>query len=445
MARDMTKGNTYGHLLRFSIPLVLGNMFQLTYNAVDSVIVVRYIGTDAMAAVGTVNPVTNLVILGISGLCIGASVLMSSYFGAKHMENLKRAMATMLILGFLFTVVVVAFGVGFSGQILRLLNVPDDIVELAAGYMRIIFWGMPFTFIYNAYAAAMRSIGDSRTPLIFLAIVSVLNGCLDYLFIAIFQWGVVGAATATVISQGLSALMCFLYVTRRVPLLSIGWRDLRIDRSMMKITIQHGALTALQQSCQPIGKLLIQGSVNSLGVTAMAAFTAVTRVDDFVLLPEQSISHGMMTFVAQNRGAGDQKRMQKGLRQGLTLEFGYWIGACILVSLLHRPIMQLFLGNDLEAIGMGSSYLRLMAFFYLIPAFNNGIQGYCRGLGNMSVTLIATLIQISIRVVVVILFVPSAGLPAVAWASLTGWSCMLIAQISYIIWLNHRKKEIRRK
>ena len=433
MTKDMTEGSISSHLIHFSIPLILGNLFQLTYNAVDSVIVGRCIGTGALAAVGTANPVMNIVILGITGICIGASVLMSSYFGAKDEDNLKRAVATTMVLGLVFSVLVVLFGELCSGWILRLLHVPEDIFPMAVLYLRIIFWGMPFTFFYNAYAAAMRSVGDSRTPIRFLAVASVLNGCLDYVLIAIFHMGVVGAAAATVTAECISALLCFAYVHKKVPMLRIGLRDLRVDRRMMKLTIQNGAVTALQQSCQPIGKLLIQGSINSLGINAIAVFNAVNRVDDFALTPEQSISHAMMTLVSQNRGAKNGERMKKGLKHGLMLETGYWVFICLVIWFLREPVIRLFLGNNPDAVALGARYLGLMALFYIFPGFTNGLQGYCRGLGNMTITLIATLTQISIRVLLVYFLVPLLGLPAVAYASVAGWACMLLVEVPYVI------------
>ena len=438
MVRDMTTGSINNHLIRFSIPLILGNLFQLTYNAVDSIIVGKFIGTEALAAVGTANPVMNIVILGITGICIGASVLMSSFFGAKEMDKLKRAVSTTMMLGIIFSVLIVIFGELCSEGILKLLHVPEDILPMATLYLRIIFWGMPFTFAYNAYSAAMRSVGDSKTPIKFLAMASVLNGCLDFIFIAILHMGVVGAAMATIIAECISALMCFIYVFRHVPILKLGMRDLKMDKQMLKLTIQNGAVTALQQSCQPIGKLLIQGSINSLGVNAIAVFNAVNRVDDFALTPEQSISHGMMTFVSQNRGAKKPERMKKGLTHGLTLEFCYWIFICIMIWLFREPIIRLFLDND-DAVSMGVKYLGLMALFYIFPGFTNGLQGYCRGLGNMTITLIATLIQITIRVIFVYFLVPVIGLPAVAYASMAGWSCMLLAEVPYVIKANKKQ------
>lgn len=432
MVKDMTSGNIAKHLILYSIPLILGNLFQLTYNAVDSIIVGKCAGEAALAAVGAANPVMNIVILGINGLCIGASVLMSEFFGGGKQEDFRREFSTTLLFGAIFSLTVMALGLIFSGTVLRVLKVPEEILDISTLYLRIIFCGMPFTCFYNAYASGMRSVGDSKTPVNFLAFASVLNGCLDYLFIGVFRWGVAGAAVATVIAQAVSAILCVCYVYRRLPLLALKGGELRIYKDLLNRTLRHGSVTALQQATQPIGKLLIQGMVNELGVAAIATFNAVSRVDDFAFTPEQSISHGMMTFIAQNRGARKKERVHSGLRVGLTVEFCYWVIICIVILALRTPIMRLFASaGQTEMIALGSAYLLRMAFFYIMPAFTNGMQGFFRGVGNMNITFISTFIQISVRVVGIAVMMPHIGLVAVAYASLIGWACMLLFEVPY--------------
>ena len=232
--RDLTKGNISAELIRFSIPLILGNLFQLTYNAVDSIIVGRFAGEDALAAVGTANPVMNIVILGITGVCIGASVLMSEFFGAGQYEKLKREVSTTLLFGCYFSVAVVLLGLLLSGPIMRLLHVPEEILGDAVLYLRIIFLGMPFTYLYNAVASALRSVGDSKTPVRFLALASVMNGCLDIIFVAGFQMGIVGAALATDLAEAASAVLCIAYVYRKVPLLQLKKKEAHIKRGEIR-------------------------------------------------------------------------------------------------------------------------------------------------------------------------------------------------------------------
>ena len=430
--KELTEGNIKKQLISFSIPIILGNIFQLTYNAVDSIIVGRFIGKDALAAVGTANPIMNIVILGITGICIGASVLMSNLFGAGKYEDLKKELSTTLLFGAFFSVIITMFGVLCSTGILRLMKVPEDIIGEASIYLKIIFLGMPFTYLYNAFASALRSVGDSKTPILFLSFASILNGLLDLIFIAGFGFGIVTSALTTIIAEAASALLCIYYVNRKVSMLRLKRAELKLDRRLLKETLKHGSITALQQSCQPIGKLLIQGAINPLGVDTMAAFNAVNRVDDFAFTPEQSIASAMMTFVAQNRGAGKKERMRKGLSNGLFVEVLYWAMICIVITLFKTPIMKLFVSGEEEAlIKVGTTYLGYMAFFYLLPAFTNGLQGFFRGMGDMKITLVGTIMQISLRVLFVFLLVPKVGMVGVAFASLLGWIGMLLVEFPY--------------
>ena len=320
---DMTKGNIMRSLFNYAVPLVLGSLFQLAYNAVDSIIAGRFIGTEALAATGMAGPVMNILILGISGLAIGAGVIMSAYFGAKDYEMLGSELSTLLGAGLVFSVFAALFGIAFAFPLLRVLNAPAEVLDMTASYLRIIFVGLPFTCFYNALSQAMKSVGDSKTPLKFLAASSVLNCVLDLILIGLLGLGIVCSAVTTVVAQAVSALLCALYIKKKIPILK--FKGLSIDKSLLKTTLEYGSVTALQQACQPVGKLLIQSAVNTLGVTVVAAYNAVTRIDDFAFTPEQSISHAITTFSAQNRGAGNLKRVKQGFRKGLLLESVYFV------------------------------------------------------------------------------------------------------------------------
>ena len=237
---------------------------------------------------------------------------------------------------------------------------------------------------------------------------------------------VVGAGIATVMAEGISALLCAWHIYRRIPLLHLARRELKIDRRLLRETVSSGAITAMQQACQPIGKALIQSVMNAQGVSVIAAFNAVSRVDDFACIPEQSISSGMMTCIAQNRGAGEHARVGETLRRGMAIEAAYGVLICAAVLLAKEPVMRLFAAQDsVRMVSMGVDYLTLMAFFYILPGITNGIQGYFRGMGEMKTTLTATFIQISIRALVVAVLVPRIGLNGAAWACAVGWSAML--------------------
>ena len=287
----MTKGAPLGHLFLYAVPLLLGNWLQLAYNAVDSIIAGRFIGQDALAAEGVAGPVMNLVILAISGLCIGAGVLMSEAFGAKRTARLKETLATTLLFGAALCCAAAALGCALTPWILRTLAVPDSIFGITGIYLRITFLGAPFTFFYNALAAGLKSVGDSKTPLKFLAFSAVLNAVLDLILIGGLGFGIVCSAVTTVVAEAASALLAAVYMARRVPELCPGHGQWRIRRDLLGPILRYGAVTAVQQAVQPICKVLIQGQVNALGVGAIAAFNAVTRVDDFAFTPEHCHGH----------------------------------------------------------------------------------------------------------------------------------------------------------
>lgn len=434
MTKDLTKGPIFHHLISFTLPLVLGNLFQLTYNAVDSIIVGRFASDNALAAVGTSDPVMNLLILGITGLCIGASVLMSNYFGANEHETLKQEMGTTLLLGGILSLIVLLFGLLLSRPILTIMQVKKEIMEIALIYLRVIFLGMPFTCLYNIYAAALRSVGDAQTPIRFLAFSSILNICLDILFVAVFHMSTFGAGLATDLAEAVSAILCIVYVYQHVPILHLNRNHFILNRQLVKTTLHYGGTTALQQCSQPIGKLFIQGVVNTLTISTIAAFNAVGKIEDFVLVPERSISNAMMTFTAQNNGAKKENRIKKGLFKGMFLECSYWIFICIVLLFFHKPILSIFSDNELT-ISEGSRYFMAILFFYWLPGMTNGLQGFFRGLGNMKITLYGTLTQISFRVLFTFLLVPRMGIMGVAIACIIGWIAMLCLEIPYCIYL----------
>lgn len=440
-ATDMTEGSITRHLLQYSVPLVLGNVFQLTYHAVDSMIAGRFIGREALAAEGMAGPVMNLVILGISGICMGAGVLMSGFYGAKEYDNLKKEMSTAVLFGFFFSLAVIVVGIAATPMLLQALCVPEELLEMTSRYLRIIFLGAPFTYFYNALASALKSVGDSKTPLKFLMFSSLLNGLLDLVFIGLLGFGIVCSAVTTVAAEAVSAGLSVWYVYHRVPLLQLRRGEFKVDKGLLKTTLQYGSVTALQQSCQPVGKLLIQGAVNGLGLDVIAAFNAVGRVDDFACMPEQSISHGITTFVAQNRGAQKEDRTRRGFGRGLILEFGYWACICIVVLFLRKHIVGWFVtGEGAEKIvAQGSRYLALMALFYLYPAFTNGFQGFFRGMGMMKTTLLCTFIQTSLRVAASWILAPRLGIAGIAIACAIGWSAMLLVEVPFYFYKTRKK------
>ncbi len=428
---SMTAGSPRKHLLRHALPLVLGNWLQLSYNAIDSIIAGRFIGQDALAAEGIAAPVMNLVILAISGLCIGAGVLMSEAFGAADFNKLKKALANTLLLGIGVCSALALGGILLSRKILSSLQVPEGIFAVTNTYLRITFLGAPFTFCYNALSAGLKSVGDAKTPLKFLAFSAILNAVLDLVFLGVFRFGIVCSAMTTVFAEGCCAFLSLQYMLRKAPQLVPAAGSWKPEPQMLCQLLRYGGPTALQQAIQPVCKVLIQGQVNALGVSSIAAFHAVTRMDDFACIPAQSISSAISTYIAQNRGAKKPHRIRGGFRAGLQLEVCYWLIIGSVTLLLRRPIVSAFVEGEgsAQVIAIGSRYLMWMALFYLLPGMTNGFQGFYRGMGMMKTTMVGTFLQASIRTVCTCLLAPKWDIPGIAFSCAIGWSVMLLFEI----------------
>lgn len=438
---DMTVGAPRAHLWRHALPLLLGNWLQLSYNSVDTMIAGRFIGRSALAAEGIAGPVMNLVILAITGLCIGSGVLMSESFGAKDFLRLRRVLANTLLLGCGICGAAACMGVLLTPRILFFLAVPEEIRAITGTYLRITFLGAPFTFCYNALAAGLKSVGDSKTPLKFLAFSAILNAVLDLVFLGILKFGILCSALTTVFAEGVCALLAFGYMVRNVPALCPEKGQWRPEPALLSQILRYGGPSALQQAIQPVCKVLIQGQVNALGINAIAAFNAVTRADDFACIPEQSISSAISTYIAQNRGADKPQRIRSGFRCGMQLEACYWLLIGPLVLLLRRPLVGLFVAGEgtEEVIRLGSEYLGYMALFYLLPAMNNGLQGFFRGMGKLYTTMLATFLQASIRTVCTFLLAPRTGITGIAFSCAIGWSAMLLFVVPYYFLICRRQ------
>lgn len=433
---DMTQGKITAPLIAFTIPLVLGNLFQLTYNVADSIIVGKFVGEGALAAVGTSTPIMNIAILLISGLCMGASVLMSSQYGAKDYDLLSRQISTTFWAGCGFSAVFSLAAILLAVPVLRLIRVPKEVIPMASSYLRIIFLGIVFTFIYNFLANTMRALGDSKTPLYFLIISAILNVFGDIYFVAILKWGVTGSAVSTVLSEAMCCLCCAAFIKKKIPILCLGRKWLVFDKSLLGRTVSYGSTSALQQVCLQIGKVIIQAVVNTQGVSVMAAFTAVNRVDDFAYTPQQNIGHAMTTFIAQNKGAGHKDRIRKGFRCGLLTELAYSVFLLVVIYLAAPAIMYLFAAKgEAQAAELGVSYLRLISFMYILPGFTNGIQGFFRGIGDLKVTLYSTFMNMAGRVgaVILMLRVLHMGFASLAWANMAGWLVMLLFEVPLLV------------
>lgn len=434
MTKDLTTGKIMPILVKFTIPLVLGNLFQLTYNAVDSIIVGHFVGKEALAAVGICNPISTLMILFLNGLCMGAGILMGMQYGARDYDTLHRQISTTMISGVIFSALLTLLCVVFAVPILNLMQVDASIMDMTKEYLRIIFVGLVFTFLYNFFSSTLRALGDSNSPLYFLIISAVLNIFGDLFFVVVLKAGSNGCAVSTVLSEALCCLFCIIYIQKKVPILRLGKKWLVFDASLLKQTIAYGWASAMQQATVQLGKLGIQAIVNTMGVSVAAAFAVVNRIDDFAYTPEQNIAHAMTALMAQNKGAGKNDRMREGFRCGIVLEIIYGIAIFIICFTLARPLMMMFV-KDEEVIGHGVTYLHLISIMYLLPALTNGIQGFFRGIGDLKITLISSFVNMGVRVLAAapLVLIFGLGIEALPFSYLAGWIGMLIAEVPLLI------------
>lgn len=440
MTKNLTTGKIMPILVNFTVPLVLGNLFQLTYNAVDSIIVGHFVGKEALAAVGICNPVSTLMILFLNGLCMGASILMGIQYGAKDYETLHRQISTTLLSGAFFSFFLTLVCVIFAVPILLLLQVDPSIMSMTVQYLRIIFLGLMFTFLYNFFSSTLRALGDSASPLYFLIISAILNIFGDLFFVIVLKAGSNGCAISTVLSEALCCLFCIIYIQKKVPILRLGKKWLVFDARLLKKTIAYGWASAMQQATVQMGKIAIQALVNTMGVSVAAAFAVVNRIDDFAITPEQNIAHAMTALMAQNKGAGKNDRMREGFRCGMILELVYGAAVMLICLGFARPLMSLFV-KDEEVIGHGVVYLHLIAVMYILPAITNSLQGFFRGIGDLKVTLMSSFTNMTVRVIAAapMVLLWNFGIEALPYSYLAGWIAMLLVETPLMLRI-YRKK-----
>ena len=437
MTKDLTTGKIMPILVNFTVPLVLGNLFQLTYNAVDSIIVGHFVGKEALAAVGICNPVSTLMILFLNGLCMGASILMGIQYGAKDYETLHRQISTTLLSGAVFSFFLTLVCVIFAVPILLLLQVDPSIMDMTVQYLRIIFLGLMFTFLYNFFSSTLRALGDSASPLYFLIISAILNIFGDLFFVIVLKAGSNGCAISTVLSEALCCLFCIIYIQKKVPILRLGKKWLA---RLLEKNIAYGWASAMQQATVQMGKIAIQALVNTMGVSVAAAFAVVNRIDDFAITPEQNIAHAMTALMAQNKGAGKNDRMREGFRCGMILELVYGAAVMLICLGFARPLMSLFV-KDEEVIGHGVVYLHLIAVMYILPAVTNALQGFFRGIGDLKVTLMSSFTNMTVRVIAAapMVLLWNFGIEALPYSYLAGWIAMLLVETPLMLRI-YRKK-----
>ena len=382
---DMTAGSPFKIILNFTIPIFIGNVFQQFYNMADTIIVGKFVGTGALAAVGSVGTIVFLIIGFLQGLTAGFSVLTAQRFGAGDMKNMRKSVGTACVLSVIITVVMTAGSMLGMKRLLEFMNTPADIFADAYAYIMIICGGIAATVLYNLLSGILRALGDSKTPLYFLILSALLNVGLDLFFIIVFRMGVAGAAYATVISQGVSGIGCLIYIVKKVPLLKMEAEDFRPEGYLVKMEMAVGVPMALQYSITAIGTMMVQSSLNLLGSLSVAAFTAANKIESVVTQAYVALGTTMATYCAQNIGAGDIKRIRRGFKSATIMGSVYGVILAIPMMTVGKYLVYLFVSENVgDIIGQVDIYLKCVGLF-LIPltvvnVYRNGIQGMGYGL-----------------------------------------------------------------
>ncbi len=423
---QLTTGPITSQLLRLCLPLLAANVLQQLYNMINALVVTHYLGHDAFAALGVAESVMNLFIYVITGACMGASVLIARFYGEGNLPKLRQQLFVSGVLIGGATLVAVALVLLFLPQLLGLIQTPTELMVHVSSYLQIVLVGMIFTFAYNYLASTLRAVGNTKAALGFLLLSLGYNLVAAWVLVAVLDLGIQGTALATATAQLLSALLCYLYLRKKMPHLMMGREDMKLDGMLMRLTISYGAVAALQQSSLYLGKLMVQSAVNGIGTTAISAFTATTRIENFSQAFGISGCEAIAIFVAQNQGAGKYRRATQGFYRGGAIVVGIGVLFSFLLSLGGHILVLPFLNGEPDAIVLGTSYLRWMGLFYFLSFIGHVYVGHYRGIGRMNITFWGTTIQIAVRVVFTYLLVGAMGLDAVAFATGLGWLVIVL-------------------
>lgn len=421
---DLTKGNEMKAIILFSLPLIAGNLFQQLYNLVDTLVVGKFIGANALAAVGSSYMTMNFLTSIIIGLCMGSGVIFSYFYSAKDKEQLSQSFFQSFLFICGVTVVINGLSFLFIDEILRLLHIEKGIFEMTKDYLFIIFAGMFFVFLYNYFAAVLRSMGNSFIPLVFLIISSLLNIVLDYLFVVPFQMGVQGAGYATVIAQIVSAVGIAVYTMKCVPEMKFRREMFVVKKGLLKKIVDQSAMTSIQQSIMNLGILMVQGLVNSFGITVMAGFAVAVKIDSFAYMPVQDFGNGFSTYVAQNRGAGKTERIHTGTKSAVKLILITCVVISTLVFLFAPQLMACFVSaGDIGVIAEGVRYLRIVCPFYCLIGFLFMFYGLYRGMGKPQMSIVLTVVSLGTRVALAYILSDIQWISVIGiwWAIPIGW------------------------
>lgn len=430
---DFTTGSESKHIFRFAVPMLIGNVFQQLYNIVDSIIVGRYLGDKALAAVGASFPIIFMIIALIIGVGIGVSVVISQYFGAKQYDKVKRASDTAYIFLLVAGVIMTVVGLVSSKWIFRFLQLPEELIEPAVTYLNIYMAGLVIMFGFNGTASVLRGIGDSKTPLYFLIVSTFANIGLDILFVVGFKWGIAGAAWATVISQAGAFVAAIIYLNHKEHILRINLKDISFDWEIFRQSIRIGLPAGVHQTLVALGGMAMMGIVNTFGTPVIAAYSAAGRVDSLAVMPIMNFSAALSGFVGQNIGAGKIERVANGLKSAIWMSAVVCIAITIVIIVWGRSIMTIFTSSP-DVIEHGYRYLLIVSVFYIVFAVMFNINGLLRGAGAAVIPMYITLLSLWIIRVPLAYFLSKTlnlGETGIWWSIPIGWIFGAIAAVLY--------------
>ena len=431
MVKNMTEGKPFELILKFAIPMLIGNLFQQAYNVVDMVIVGKYVGPDALAAVGTTGTLLFFMIALIIGLCNGAGIVISQYFGSKNYEGLKKTVVSLGYIILLLTIFVSIIGNVGSLYFLRLLQVPEDIIMDSNAYIKICFSYIIGLTLYNGASSVLRSLGDSRTPLYALIVATITNIALDLIFVIYFHMGVKGVAYATVIAQILSSIVCIYQIVKQRKELYLTELKLKPDRQALFLIFKTGVPAALQSSLIALGSMSVQGLINSFGTVVMSAYAAVQKIDSVAIQVIVSLGTSLSVYTGQNIGSGNMKRIKQGLHQTLIMMTTASVTIAIVVLLYKKNLLSLFLDSttSIESIEVGMSYLTIIGIAYVIAGIMNSYLNLIRGAGDVNTSMVAGLAELSARILFAYILVKPLGITGVWLATPISWGCGCIIPV----------------
>lgn len=442
--RDLTMGNVTSTMLLFAVPMILGNVLQQCYNLADAWIVGKFVGSGALAAVGSAYTLMTFLTSIITGMCMGGGALFSICYGRRDIRKMKEYMVSCFALILGITALLTAVSFAFLHPVLRLMQIPLDVYDMMYDYMWIILFGLPFIFLYNYFAFLLRSVGNSVTPLVFLGVSTVLNIGLDYVFVAVFEWNVEGAAIATVLAQIISGIGIAVYSFARETMLRLKREELRVNGGMLGEIFSYSGATGVQQSVMNFGILMVQGLVNSFGTAVMAAFAAGVKIDTLAYMPAQEFGNAYSIFISQNYGAGKKDRIRKGSKSAVVVVLLFCLAASAVVFLLARQLMGIFISpEETEIINIGAGYLQIEGACYCGIGILFLLYGYFRAVEKPKISLLLTVISLGTRVALAYACAPAFGVGAIWWAIPIGWALADVTGAVLIRVVNTGKKKCK--